>query len=257
MTELRTGGAIVVTAVALFLPGGAAHAQQAPSASGYRPGPVESGGTVAGRAVFEGDVPRPRRFLVTKDVEVCGIGYRERQEVEVAPEGGLRNVVVAIEGVEAGKPWPERPARAEVAQENCVFAPHVQVVASGEELDILNPDPVLHNIHAFELIGSASRTLFNLGQPPEKPKITHEVRPRRGHRIRLECDAHDFMLGWIYAAETPYAVLVDADGRFALDGVPPGEYTVQAWHPYLGTREQRVTVAPNGEVDVVFLFSSG
>jgi hypothetical protein len=194
--------------------------------------------------------------MITKDVEVCGLGYRERAEVEVSDGRGLMNVVVIVEGIEVGKPWADGSARYVLNQEHCVFAPHVQVVPKGAELDILNPDPILHNIHSFEAIGSSWRTLFNFGQPPEKETITHRLRPRRGNQIRLECDAHDFMLGWIYAAESPYTVVVDESGRFVIDGIPPGTYTIRAWHPYLGTLEQEVTLAPDGRSDTVFEFSS-
>jgi hypothetical protein len=138
-----------------------------------------------------------------------------------------------------------------------VFAPHVLVVRAGAELDILNPDPVLHNVHAFELMGTAQRTMFNFGQPPEEPVITTPVRPRRAREIRVECDAHDFMLGWIFAADTPYSVLVDGDGGFTIDGIPPGTYTVRAWHPYLGMLEQEVTLAPDATREIVFTYSPG
>jgi len=222
---------------------------------GYRIAPVENGATLTGRALFEGDVPRAHRSMITKDVDVCGLGYRVRQDVVVTGDGGLRDVVVSIEGIHDGKPWPAREGRPEISQEGCTFAPHLQVVRRGEEIDILNPDPVLHNIHAFELIGDAQRTLFNFGQPPEERVITHALRPRRGSHVRLECDAHDFMLGWIYAADTPYVALVSEDGSFRIDQVPPGTYTVTAWHPDLGTRSAEVTLPPDGEEDVVFRFT--
>jgi hypothetical protein len=241
----------VVPASLLVLAAAPAAAQ---STVDYRVSPVADPAGLTGTVVFTGDVPRARRFLITKDVEVCGLGYRERQEVEVSGDGGLTNVVVAVVGVEAGKPWAEPAGGWVLNQEGCVFDPHLQVVPRGQALNILNPDPVLHNVHGFELIGTASRTLFNFGQPPEQPTITHAVRPRRSNRIRLECDAHDFMLGWVYAADTPYAVAVDGTGRFVIDDIPPGTYTVIAWHPYLGVQEQRVTLAPNGTGDVTFQY---
>jgi hypothetical protein len=227
---------------------------EAQSRDAYVVEPVEHGAVLTGRVVFDGPVPRARRFLITKDIEVCGMGYRERQEVDVSERMGLRNVVIVIDGITRGKPWPDVPDGFSLTQENCVFAPHVQVVPRGAELNILNPDPVLHNIHSFEAFGSSWRTLFNFGQPPEEDVITTLLRPRRGNHIRLECDAHDFMLGWIYAADTPYAVAVDADGRFRLDEIPPGTYTLRAWHPYLGVREQRITFDSDGLTDTVFTF---
>jgi len=222
----------------------------------YHVVPVTNGATLTGRVVFDGEVPRAHRSMITKDVDVCGLGYRERQDVDISRDRGLRDVVISIEGIERGKPWPESDGRPEVSQEGCTFLPHLQVVRKGQEIDIVNPDPVLHNIHAFELVGSGQRTLFNLGQPPEERVITHVLQPRRGHHIRLECDAHDFMLGWVYAADTPYASLVDEDGRFRIDRVPPGTYTVTAWHPDLGVRKAEVTLSPDGEGELVFRFSS-
>ena len=249
MTD-RTGPALLLVTLLTASPA------TAQSAADYQVHPVANAATLAGGVIFEGDVPRARRFLITKDVEVCGLGYREREEVEVSGAGGLSNVVIAITGIETGKPWPEAPDGWVLNQEGCVFDPHVQVVPRGQELTILNTDPVLHNIHGFELIGSASRTLFNFGQPPEQETITHALRPRRSNRIRLECDAHDFMLGWVYASDTPYTVVVDGEGRFVIEGIPPGSYSVIAWHPYLGTREQQITLAPNGAGEIEFQFSS-
>lgn len=234
----------------------AASPATAQSATDYRVASVAEPATLTGAVVFEGAVPRARRFLITKDVEVCGLGYRERQEVDVSGTGGLRDVVIAIVGVETGKAWPEAPDGWVLNQEGCIFDPHVQVVPRSQELIILNPDPVLHNIHGFELIGSSSRTLFNFGQPPEQETIVHPLRPRRSNRIRLECDAHDFMLGWVYASDTPYAMVVDGEGRFAIDDIPPGTYTVIAWHPYLGIREQEITLGPSGIEEIAFQFSS-
>ncbi len=252
LQEARTLTLLLPTLALVLAPGPAApvHAQS----PGYRAVPVEHGATLEGRVLFRGEVPRPRRYFITKDVEVCGTGYRERYEIEVGEGNGLRNVVIAIEGVETGKPWPERASHYQLSQENCTFSPHVQVVPAGAELDILNPDPVLHNVHAFELIGTAARTMFNFGQPPEQRVITSPVRPRRGRHIRLECDAHDFMLGWIYAADTPYAALVDADGRFAIADVPPGTYRVTAWHPYLGVQEKEITLGPGASASLTFEF---
>lgn len=253
MTCGRREGARAVVLGALLVGGWSASAGG--QRAGYEVGPVDQPATLTGQVVFTGTVPRPRRFLITKDVEVCGLGYRELREVETSEGGGLRNAVVVVEGVTRGKPWPDAAARYEITQENCVFAPHVQVMPRGAELDIRNPDPVLHNIHGFEAIRDTWRTLFNFGQPPEEEVITYAVRPRRGNEIRLECDAHDFMLGWLYAADTPYASVVDEDGRFTIDGIPPGTYTITVWHPYLGTRQQEVTLSPGGRDQRDFTFT--
>ncbi len=164
-------------------------------------------------------------------------------------------MVVFIEGIDAGKAWRATSEPYALDQEACYFDPLVQVIKWGAELNIFNSDPVLHNIHSYELIGSARRTLFNFGQPPEKGVITRSVRPRRSRHIRVECDAHDFMLAWVFVAENPYAVVVDANGRFTMEDIPPGRYTVKAWHPHLGMRQQEITVSADLVGEIAFQFS--
>ena len=213
---------------------------------------VTDGATLSGHVVFHGEVPAVRRLLVTKDEEVCGFGYIERQDVAVGEGGELLGAVVFVEGVTEGKAWPDGGARHMVDQRDCTFQPNMLVAPRWADMDIVNSDPVLHNIHAWELIGDRGRTLFNLGQPPEKQLITQALRPRRGNRIRLECDAHDFMQGWIFAADTPYAVSTGADGTFEIGDIPPGAYTLKIWHPFLGMREQLVTLSAGQSSEVEF-----
>jgi len=224
--------------------------------SDYEVVAVVDGAALTGRVVFHGDVPPVRRLLVTKDEEVCGFGYLERHEVAVGPEGELLGAVVYIEGITRGKQWVDQ-SRSVVDQRDCSFQPNMLVAPRWAEMDIVNSDPVLHNIHGWELMADRGRTLFNLGQPPEKEVITQPLRPRLGNQIRLECDAHDFMQGWIFAADSPYAMATGDDGTFVLEDVPPGEYTVKVWHPFLGMQEQVVTLGPGQTSDLGFDLTGG
>jgi hypothetical protein len=225
--------------------------------SDYEVMTVTDGATLSGRAVFHGEVPATKRLLVTKDEEVCGFGYQERQDVVVGEAGELFGAVVFIEGITGGKAWADGEVRHTVDQKDCIFQPNLLVMPRWADMDIVNSDPVLHNIHAWELMEDRSRTLFNLGQPPEKELIKQAVRPRLGNRIRLECDAHDFMQGWIFAADTPYTVITGEDGTFDIGDIPPGEYTLKIWHPSLGMREQSVTLGAGQSSEVEFDLTGG
>ena len=220
----------------------------------YRPVTVTDGATLTGRVVFTGRTSNPRRLLITKDIEVCGEGYRERHDVVTAGEGSLLHVVIYIEDIEEGKHWADTGRNHVLNQEDCVFVPHLQVVPRGAALDIINSDPVLHNIHSYEMVGSTRRTLFNLGQP-DRGTITRTLTPRRGNHIRVECDAHDFMLGWIYSADSPYYSMVDTGGRFEIADIPPGTYVITAWHPFLGVQQREVTFGTGETEQIVFEFS--
>jgi len=243
-------GAVVLSVCALARP---AEAQS----RSYAVAPVTGEGTLTGRVTFAGAAPRPSRLLITKDIEVCGTGYRIRQDVVVADDGGLAGVVVFLEGITSGKEWTTPAEGYAVDQRDCYFAPHIQVIPRGATLAVLNSDPVLHNIHAYEILDHARRSLFNLGQPPEKQRIDQAIRTRRGHLVGLECDAHDFMVGWLFAATNPYYAVTGPDGTFAIDDIPPGTYTVKALHPTLRLRETEVTIEADQRVRVTFEFAAG
>ncbi len=210
---------------------------------------IADGGAVTGKVTFRGEPPPPRRVLMTKDKETCGEGYRELRDISVA-EGALDGVVVLLEGISKGKPWSAPEGGYAVDQRRCAFHPYVSIIPQGADLVILNSDPVLHNIHAHEIIGNGSKTLFNVAQPRFRTRVTRTIRTATGKVIRIECDAHNWMLGWLYVADNPYAVVAGPDGTFTLDGVPPGRHRLKAWHPTLGVKEFEVSVPAKGRVEV-------
>lgn len=220
----------------------------------YEVSPIHDGATIAGKALFKGKIPEPKKLLITKNKEVCGTGYVERKEIDATKEGALRDVVVFLERVEKGKAW-ETPSEGFVLdQKKCAFLPNLQVIPKGAKLTVLNSDRVLHNIHTYELIGKAKRTMFNIAQPKFKPRITRVIRTRRGSPVRIECDAHDWMLGWIYVVDNPYYAIVGKDGSFTIQDIPPGTYKLKAWHPFLGMKEKKVSLSAKGKVELSFEF---
>ncbi len=227
----------------------------ASGAQAYEAVTVRDGATLHGKVSFQGTPPAVKKVVIGKDNEVCGQGEVEHREVEVGANGALRSVVVYLEKVGKGKAWPAG-AKYVLDQQKCAFAPALQVVHNGANLSVRNNDPVLHNIHPFEIIGSARRTLFNLAQPRQGQVNEIKIEARRGRAIELSCDAHNWMTGWIYIVDNPYHAVVGADGRFEIGDVPPGEYKLVAWHPFLGTIDQTVKVAAKGAAEVALTFKS-
>ncbi|MDX8410588.1 MAG: carboxypeptidase regulatory-like domain-containing protein [Mariprofundaceae bacterium] len=197
-------------------------------------------GSIAGTVKFSGAVPGKERFIVAKNPEVCGSGAREVEWVRVV-DGKLSQVVVYIDGIDGARSWPAEAQASMIDQKDCAFTPHMQVVRNGGEVEVRNSDPVQHNIHTYELIGRAMRTVFNVNQPNEGV-FKQTVNLKRGKWLKLGCDAHDFMHAWVFVASNPYYAVTGDDGKFNISDVPAGEYKVVAYHPTLGKQKAVVMV---------------
>ena len=200
----------------------------------YEAGAVMGGGSIEGRIVYNGPV-QTRKIIPNKDVETCG-GIREESLIEVSPDKGVRNAAVYLVDVAKGKAWPPAGKPPELDNIKCEFVPHVQVMPAGQ-LDVVNKDPVLHNSHGYY----GKRTAFNMAQPNQGQSIPADL--SRAGIVRVDCDVHGWMEGWVYVVDNPYYALTDADGKFSITDVPPGTYKLVAVQSLTGPNELTVTVA--------------
>jgi hypothetical protein len=222
-----------------------------PRIESYRVQKVAGGGSIRGNIRFEGTPPPAKQMAVAKDPEVCGRNPRVIGAVQIGDGGALRGAVAYLERVDAGKGWPARPR--ELIQQGCEFRPTSLVMRRDETLAIHNRDPVFHNIHAYELAGTARLTMFNDGQPAGS-NLERPLRMRRAHTAKLECDAHDFMHQWFLVLDHPYFAETDEGGTFEIGEVPPGSYFLRAWHPTLGELRAPIEVTAGGAASSVFTF---
>ena len=206
---------------------------------------VNNGGKMSGKVTFSGEAPKLKALVVTKDVKVCGKEAKYDESLIVAGENqGLMNVVVSIKNISKGRAWPADTDPQSLDQDGCRFNPHVIVVPQKEKFNILNSDGVLHNIHTY----SEANIPINKAQPKFLKKMS--VSFEQTEYVRVNCDVHNWMQGWIAVAAHPYYAVSDKNGSFAIADIPAGKYMVEFWHEKLGKQTKEITIAAGGEAQL-------
>lgn len=219
-----------------------------PSAAAYQVANVDGAGAIAGTVKFAGNPPDRVKIDIDKDVDVCGKQEKFVEDLVIGSDGGLQNAVVYLASVAKGKAWPSEPATLD--QNGCRFEPHVALVAPDTDLAVLNSDNILHNLHSY----SDKNRPFNVAQPKFKKKMTKKF--AQPEFVRVTCDAHRWMQGYVVVTQHPYYAVTDASGAFKLEDVPPGDYELRVWHERLGEKAQAVSVKAGAESAATFEFTS-
>ena len=191
-------------------------------------------GSVRGKIVIAGTAPAQAKVPVTIDQYLCG-NEKLADDLQVSAAREIRNAVVWIENPPRGAVPPPQTEKVEMDQKGCSFIPRVVVVPAGGTVDFLNSDRLLHNIHATP----KRNVSFNRTQPMGR---TIPITFAEPEIVRINCDLHAWMVGWVVVAAHPYYAVTGADGRFAFDKLPPGPYKLQVWHERLGMVPASVTV---------------
>jgi len=149
----------------------------------------------------------------------------------------LANVIVSFEASPALASAPSRTTRPVMRQEGLTFVPHVLAIARGSQVEFPNGDSIFHNV--FSLSKAAS---FDLGRFPKGS--SKSVRFDRPGIVKVFCHIHSDMSGVIVVLDNPFFAIPDARGHYVIDGVPPGEYRVIAWHERAHPLERTVRIEP-------------
>lgn len=164
-------------------------------------------------------------------------------------DGKLGNVFVYVKSGLEGKSFPTPTEKKVLDQQGCQYHPHVFGIQVGQPLTIKNSDATLHNIHAMP----KTNPEFNQGQPI-KDMSFDKTFDKVEVVVPFKCDVHPWMNAYVGVLDHPYYAVSGEDGSFTIDKLPPGTYTLEAWHEDLGTATKDVTVAANQTVDVTFDF---
>ena len=224
----------------------------------YQEMEVTNGGTIQGKAIMTGEMPQPRVYhlILFPNIDMCAEidtddeMNRVLDDFKISENNGLKDVVITLEHVEAGKPFNKEPIL--INSENCKFSPDVNVVKQGESFKVDNLDAVMHNSQVYQ--AERGKIIQNLPVPPEE--VTNgKVTFQRKYRIfQMICGMHEFMQTWGYRIQNPYYFITKLDGEFKMDNIPPGDYILSAWHYLMKRQKRKIHIAESDVVDVNFEF---
>jgi plastocyanin len=210
-------------------------------------------GTISGRVLFQGDAP------VMPTIDMSSNPSCERQHkgpvkaetVVVNPNHTLRYAFVWIKDGLAPAHWTPPADTVKLTQSGCIYEPHVTGIMTGQTLEILNDDPVNHNIHAESQVNPA----WNISQPP---RAEHTLRKFSSPEVlfAMTCSVHPWMRSWVGVSPHPFFAVTGEDGSFSLSGVPPGTYTIEVVQEKLGRKEGKLTLSPSGTATIDFTYGS-
>jgi len=218
------------------------------------PAPAAAAGPT-GNATITGTVKLvgapPEMALTKRQADpFCAKTPMKEEEVVVGAGGGLKNVVVRLTKGVTGHYDPPA-ASPTLDQTACMYRPRVQAVVAGQLLTIRNGDQTLHNVHGYR----GPSTLFNQAEIPGLPPITKKMADAETV-VKFKCDVHPWMTGYVVVSSHPFFAVTGDDGKYEISKVPPGSYTVEAWHERYGVKVGEVTVTAEKPAQLAFQYES-
>ena len=198
--------------------------------------------TIKGNIRYVGAPIEKKKTAVTIDQYVCG-KEKEPEDLLLSSSNGIRNAVVSLQNVPAGAKRDWNFPVAKMDQKECSFMPRVVIVPAGGTVEFLNSDRLLHNVRS----AGKENPPFNRAQPHARSISFAFKQPEL---LRVDCDLHSWMRGWVVVAEHPFYAVTNEQGEFTLENVPRGKYTLQVWQESLGNVTQEVVVGDKGATTV-------
>jgi hypothetical protein len=222
----------------------------APAADAPQAAPLGTA-SISGVADFMGSAPANPSIDMSEemDCQAKHTGSPVDPRV-VVTDGKLANVFIYVKaGLPDGAAFPSPAGAASIDQDGCLYSPRVVGVMVGQDLEIRNSDPLMHNIKA---VPTENRG-FNISQPNAGMTSTRSFKTAE-IMVPLECNVHSWMHAYVGVLDHPYFAVTGADGSFNIQGLPAGTYEVEAWHEVFGTQTGSVTVTDAGTGAVDFTF---
>lgn len=211
-----------------------------------------SGGVITGKVTLSGTPPKSNPLDLSKEPECARMHASNPlfpENVLTGPDNSLRNVVVYIsDGATDDSPAPSTPVFYD--QKDCRFTTHVLAFRVGQEVKFSNHDPFSHNIHTLAKVNREWNRIQLPGTPPFSYSYDHE------EFIPIKCNLHPWMQGYFAVLKTSHFAVTANDGRFVLHDLPPGHYTITAWHETYGTINKEITLTGTEWLSLDFTFAA-
>lgn len=239
-----------VAALALQGCGGSGSTPPAPPPGAIAAGQSIGQAVLSGRVVFKGAAParKPVRMAGEAACHKPGSPDALSEDLIVGNDGALRNVWVRVVSGLGQRTFAPPAAAVEIDQSGCTFRPHVVAAQANQIVRFKNSDPVVHNVHAVAKENDAFNvSLSGQGRHAERFFGKPEA-------VRIKCDLHAWMGGYVVVGDSPFQAVTGEDGSFTLPGLPAGTYEIEAWQETLGTARQSVTLAEGERKEIAFTF---
>ena len=219
---------------------------------------VQNGGTIKGNAKMIGSMPYPRTYhlILFPNIDMCAEVDTDDEmnrlldDFKVSPAGGLKDVAITLEHVEAGKPFNKEPIN--ILSENCKFFPDLNFIRQGESFKVNNLDAVMHNSQVYQK--ERGKILLNIPIPAEEVSDGKVTFNKKFKIMQMICGMHEFMQTWGYRVQNPYFFKTDDQGNYNIGDIPPGEYIVNAWHYLMKPQKKKIKIAAGETIDLSFVF---
>jgi plastocyanin len=228
-----------------------------PSAPKSEPAPVyftvnpATAGSITGTIHYKGPRPAPKLIDMSEE-PACVEAHKGKaydESLVVSKRGALANAFIYVKGGLEGKTFAIPPTPVTIDQSGCWFRPRVMGIQTGQTLQVINSDPVTHNIHPMAEINREWNHSQGAGDAPIARRF---IKPEI--MIRVKCNIHSWMHAFIGVLTHPYFAVSKDDGSFEIKDLPPGTYTIAVWQEKLGRQEQQITVPPHGTAEANFTF---
>lgn len=204
---------------------------------------------VSGVAVFEGTPPKTKKLNLPAACARMHKGDAYSNEVLIK-DGKLQNVLVRVVSGLEGRTFNDIPAsEVELDQRGCIYSPRVVGARVGQKVTFINSDPVFHNVRSV----TTQNQKFNVAMPHKDQRET-KVFNRPELFLQTKCSVHPWMGAYVAIMDHPYYSVTKEDGRFEIKDLPPGKYTLEAWHEVFGKQGLVIEVTDKGVSPITFTF---